>query len=123
MAKKRVNPKPSIAPLLLMASGGLLIIAILVWQVLANSSQPTGLSNPGTKSTTSTLIPSSNITRINLSDAKTALDGKKAVFVDVRDADIYQTDHIPGALNIPLSDIDNRYIELDPAQWIITYCT
>jgi rhodanese-related sulfurtransferase len=31
--------------------------------------------------------------------------------------------HIPGSLSIPLAEIETRLSELDPNQWIITYCT
>lgn len=33
--------------------------------------------------------------------------------IDVREADEYQTGHLPGALNLPLSQLANRYRELD----------
>jgi rhodanese-related sulfurtransferase len=35
----------------------------------------------------------------------------------------YESQHIPGALNIPLPEIEARLGELDKAEWIITYCT
>jgi rhodanese-related sulfurtransferase len=45
------------------------------------------------------------------------------VFVDVRSAGSYAASHIPGALSIPLGELDARLDELDPAARIITYCT
>ena len=63
------------------------------------------------------------IQRASLADSKTAFDSRKAVFVDVRDTSAYAEAHIPGALSIPLAELETRLAELDPNQWIITYCT
>ncbi|HVN54629.1 MAG TPA: rhodanese-like domain-containing protein [Anaerolineaceae bacterium] len=64
-----------------------------------------------------------DVKRVSLADAKAAFDAKTAVMVDVRDLESYAAAHIPGALNIPLTDLSERIKELDPDQWIITYCT
>lgn len=63
------------------------------------------------------------IPRVPLDKAKAAFDAKSAVFVDVRSTSDYALGHIPGALSIPLADIPTRLTELNPNQWIITYCT
>jgi rhodanese-related sulfurtransferase len=43
--------------------------------------------------------------------------------VDVRDTASFQSGHITGALNIPINELQQRYKELNPGDWIITYCT
>ena len=63
------------------------------------------------------------IVRLSLEDAKAAFDNGTAVFVDVRSQSSYAASHIPGALSIPLIELEPRVNELDPNQWIITYCT
>ena len=63
------------------------------------------------------------IPRVTLEIAKQAFDGKTAVFVDVRDAESYAAGHIPGALSIPLANLQNQLNELKTSDWIITYCT
>lgn len=68
-------------------------------------------------------IPYPEIVRVGLGDAKAAYDLKQAVYVDVRDADSYASGHIPGALSIPLNNLEARLKELDPNAWILTYCT
>jgi rhodanese-like protein len=68
-------------------------------------------------------IPESEVPRVPLEDAKAAFDSGTAVFVDVRGAGSYEESHVPGALSIPLPEIETRLGELDPQQWIITYCT
>jgi rhodanese-related sulfurtransferase/biotin operon repressor len=42
--------------------------------------------------------------------------------LDVRPQDEFVLGHLPGALNIPLRDLEMRLPELDPAQEIVAYC-
>jgi hypothetical protein len=106
--------KQTIFPLLLIGAGAFLIFAVLIWQLVAPSGQPpTAVPN----------IPYPTVPRVSLNDAKAALDRKEAVFVDVRAADVYQSNHIAGAISIPLDNLETRYRELNPNQWIILYCT
>jgi ArsR family transcriptional regulator len=42
--------------------------------------------------------------------------------LDVRPADEFAAGHLPGALNMPLSELEARLAELDPAQEIVAYC-
>ncbi len=117
--KRNPNPTANSAPLILIGGGLVLIIGILLWQVLSSASPSPTAGSP----TADVSIPYSNVPRVSLADAKAAFDNKTAVFVDVRDVDVYDTDHIQGAINIPLTVFDAQYTQLDPKQWIITYCT
>jgi 3-mercaptopyruvate sulfurtransferase SseA len=63
------------------------------------------------------------VQRVTLEESKAAFDSEEATFVDVRTASSYEASHIPGSLSIPLSELQGRIGELDPNQWIITYCT
>jgi hypothetical protein len=115
----RRNPQRSSSyiPLLLIAVGVVLILAVIVWQAFSNPA-------PADSSIASTSnLPSPNVVRTSLKDAKAAYDQKSAIFVDVRDADSYKVSHVTGAINIPLADIDSRAKELSTSQWIILYCT
>ena len=67
--------------------------------------------------------PHLDIERVSLEDAKAAFDSDSAIFVDVRNATSYAEGHIPGAILIPLEDVESLMAELEPDQWIITYCT
>jgi hypothetical protein len=107
----------NLVPLLLIGSGVVLIFVMLIWQLLAQSPAAAPV-NPS-----SAAIPYANIQRVSLADAKAALDGNTAVFLDVRDLDVYNANHINGAINMPLGEIETRYRELKTNQWIITYCT
>jgi hypothetical protein len=67
--------------------------------------------------------PYFEVRRVTLEEAKSAFDSNAAVFVDTRSEASYVDSHIPGALSIPLDEIESHINELDPDQWIITYCT
>ncbi len=42
--------------------------------------------------------------------------------LDVRPADEFAQGHLPGAVNIPLSDLEARLADLDPGKEIVAYC-
>ena len=42
--------------------------------------------------------------------------------VDVRPADEYETAHFPGAVSIPLGEIEERYTEIPPGSEVVLYC-
>lgn len=49
--------------------------------------------------------------------------GKGLVTVlDVRPADEFAAGHLPGAVNMPLRELESRLSELDPAQEVVAYC-
>jgi hypothetical protein len=117
--KRKSNPIANSGPLILIGGGLIVIISILLWQFLNSAPQSNDTSSP----TADISIPYSNVPRVSLADAKAAFENKSAVFVDVRDVDAYDADHVQGALSIPLAVFDAQYTQLDPNQWIITYCT
>ena len=45
-----------------------------------------------------------------------------ATALDVRPADEFRLGHVPGAVNIPLGDLERRLAELDPDREIVAYC-
>jgi rhodanese-related sulfurtransferase/DNA-binding HxlR family transcriptional regulator len=42
--------------------------------------------------------------------------------LDVRPADEFAAGHLPGAVNIPMSELEERLAELDPEHEIVAYC-
>lgn len=113
-AARRAAQNNSLIPMILIGAGVVLILAVLVWQGVTNS--PANTANQGN-------IPFPDVRRVTLADSKAALDQQTAIFVDVRDPATYELAHIPGAINIPATEVDARLNELDPNAWIITYCT
>ena len=65
------------------------------------------------------------VPRISVEDAAAAIKNGEAVVLDVRSAEAYQASHIPGAVSVPLFDIETNpaNLNLDKEKWIITYCT
>ncbi len=61
--------------------------------------------------------------RISPADAHEAFDRGRAVIVDVRSLDSYKSEHVKGALSIPLGELETRLNELPRNKMIITYCT
>ena len=111
--------KISTGPLILIVAGVLILLAVVVWQL---SSLPATTAPPASTSSPFT-IPFPDITRVSLADAKAAYDTQGALFVDVRDAGSYASEHMKGAINIPLADIETRLSDLPKDRWIILYCT
>ena len=115
-SRKQRNP----IPLLLAIGGGILLIITGILVAINNApAEATPTAAPTVQASGS----NSEITRVSVEDAKAALDAGSAVFVDVRGADVYAMSHIPGALSIPLGELESRLAELNPDQWVITYCT
>ncbi|HZW02288.1 MAG TPA: rhodanese-like domain-containing protein [Anaerolineaceae bacterium] len=117
MRSKRRKKQDNTLPILLIVVGVLLVIAVLVIVF------QTG--NPGqqTANLPEQQVPYPDIERVSLEDARQALEENHAVFLDVRTREAYDAGHVPGAVNIPLGELESRLNELDPNQWIITYCT
>jgi rhodanese-related sulfurtransferase len=63
---------------------------------------------------------------VSLLEAKEAFASGEAIFVDARDPEFFQLGHIPGAVNLPMTDFDLIFPELKErllaAPRIITYC-
>ena len=113
MAKS--NRKTKLPLSLLVVAGFLLVItAVLIFNQQASPSLP---------DTSSGDIPYPEVSRISVDDSKAAFDQGSAVFLDVRSADSYTENHIPGAVSIPLNELPPRMGELDAGKLIITYCT
>jgi 3-mercaptopyruvate sulfurtransferase SseA len=110
-------------PFILVVIGLLLLGGVLLWTSLRSRQVKASSEASQAVSSGDSLTPAPEIKRVSAEEAKTAFDSQSATFVDVRSNEAYKESHIPGALNIPLAQIENRAGELDPNQWIITYCT
>lgn len=117
MARNKQQTRKS--PALLIALGVLLLLAAVVAFALQNMAKPSPAAVVPTPDETAI----AGIERVTLTDAKAAFDAGQAVFVDVRGAGAYQVARVPGAVLIPLNEMETRLGELDPNDWIITYCT
>ena len=61
--------------------------------------------------------------RIEWAEFKDAYDAGRVAVVDVRGTDAFEAGHIPGALSVPLAEIEGRAAELkDLKKPIVLYC-
>lgn len=50
------------------------------------------------------------------------MQDKLVTLLDVRPGDEYAAGHLPGAINIPLPELEERLNDLDPGREIVAYC-
>lgn len=60
---------------------------------------------------------------VKLSDGLDRKIAKGAIILDVRTEGEYNTGHIPGAINISLGTLRERYVDLDTNKTYITTCS
>jgi hypothetical protein len=100
---------------------------------------PTAVPPTASPTTTATLMPTtpppateeepipstvSQVPRITPQELKEKLDANQDVIVvDARSRKEYDSVHIPGALSIPLSEVEERQGELPQEGEIVLYCT
>jgi rhodanese-related sulfurtransferase/DNA-binding transcriptional ArsR family regulator len=62
------------------------------------------------------------IRTVHFKDILAEVKNDKAVLIDVRSKDEYESQHIPGALSFPISDIEEHLSTLPKDKKIIAYC-
>jgi 3-mercaptopyruvate sulfurtransferase SseA len=80
------------------------------------------------KSTTAIPPPTQNaedkIPRVKVEEAKKMVAEGKAIIIDVRGDDAYKMSHIKGALDVPLTKLNNgEFKDLPNDKLIIAYCS
>ena len=110
--------KLSYQPIALIVIGAVLILSAVIFMALNTNS-----ASSNTASVTGEEQTYPEIKRVSVKDARAAWELKSATIVDVRSKDSYDQGHIPGALSIPENELAGRLNELNPNDWIITYCT
>lgn len=118
--QKQGQPASSTGPLILIAVGVVLILFVLILTLMNSQA---GGTQANVQPTAASDIPYPEIDRVSLADALSAFTANTAIFVDVRSADSFTQSRIPGAVNIPLEQIEATIPELERDAWIIPYCT
>jgi 3-mercaptopyruvate sulfurtransferase SseA len=67
-------------------------------------------------------VPIESARRIARNEAINLVKANKAIWVDVRSKESYDSGHIKGATSIPLTELPRRLKELPKNKEIITYC-
>lgn len=114
--------------MLLFAGVALLVLAIAIVALNPGQSEPAALSGRQPTNSVSDVhndegIPYPEVPRLSIAEAKALYDTNTAIFVDVRSSQEYQAAHIPGALSLPLADLQSDYQELPTEGLILLYCT
>ncbi len=110
----RKKKNPALLPILLflgvltLSIGGLLI---------AQNLRKAEISSPG-QYTNQDEIP-----RVTIQEAFNAAENGEAIIIDTRSASEFSRQHITGAINLPVDQIEARLGELDSDIWYLTYCT
>jgi len=99
---------------ILLITIGLLLIALMIWQLSLRAAASPAASSPATPG---------EITRVDIEAARLAVERGEAVFIDVRGDAFFSREHIPGAMNLPLELVEQQLSTLDPDLWYIPYCT
>ena len=60
--------------------------------------------------------------KVSAEDLRARLHKGKVVLLDVRPRVEYQAGHLPGAISIPLDELERRLRELPPGRTIVAYC-
>lgn len=76
-----------------------------------------------TQTNSAPVAPKDDAPRISLEDAKKAYDKGGVLFIDTRAEAAYKTEHIKGAINIPVETIEARYKEIPKDKKVIAYCS
>ena len=107
----------------------LLLFATLACKALSQQTEatPTAISIATEAQPPKSGIPltEADVPRIDVKEAKAALDAGQAILIDVRNVDAYAESHAQGAISIPLEKFEFNIanLSLEKSQWIITYCT
>lgn len=62
------------------------------------------------------------IPQIQIQEAKKKLDEKSCLFVDIRDPGSYQSAHIPGAIHLSDSNVQEFLQQTDKEKPVVVYC-
>jgi rhodanese-related sulfurtransferase len=72
------------------------------------------------------VIGPASVPRLSLSDFRGRLPSGTLLVVDVRDELVYRAGHIPGAISVPLAEIEKHALDLRgraQQRLVVTYCS
>lgn len=143
--KKEEPPPSSRISLAILAVGGLVVAALVVWALtrtvethapvaMTETTAPVTSGTSGLTPSPTTSAPpvtegsfseesKSKVPRIAVEDLREKMKAGQVTVIDVRPAASYQTAHIQGAINIPLASIETEMAMLPKGKPIVTYCT
>ena len=106
-------------PLILLAASAILLLALGLYSLL---NRPVSLPEIPDDHDASG-FPYPEVARVSLAQTKAGSEKGTSLIVDVRTREEYEEVHIPGAMSMPLVELESRYRELPKDAEIITYCS
>jgi len=101
----------------------LAIAGLILWAANRTPEAQPAAPAVGVAEGTTAVVDFPEVPRVPLAQAKQEIDSGKYTVIDVRDAESYITDHVQGAIHIPLARVEGEIPYLPKGKPIITYCT
>ena len=92
--------------------GAIALVVVVIWIMSRNSGS----------TTTGSVIPSADAPRISPEQYTSQVQSTSHILVDVRESSEVAQGVIPGAVHIPLGQLQSRLRELPKDQTIVVYC-
>lgn len=67
-------------------------------------------------------LASAGVKELTVKQAQEMLDQKQAVFIDVNSAKTFEKNHIPTAMNVKISDVNEKTLPKDKKTNLVFYC-
>ncbi|MBI3959206.1 MAG: rhodanese-like domain-containing protein [Chloroflexi bacterium] len=96
-------------------------VGLLCCWLIAACALPTPTPAPPPTAVAVTVKDVNAAPRIPVAEAKQHFDAGSALFIDVRDAEAFALSHIPGAVHLPLGEVQLRHGELPKDRLLILY--
>ncbi len=107
-----------------------MVVAIIAGAILSFENRPAASANSKFSVPVVTVQPQPtnqppfpNVPRISIQEAKEKVELGRAVLIDVRSKQAYDSQHAAGALSFPEEEIEARLSELPRDKELILYCT
>lgn len=91
--------------------GAIALVIVVIWIMSRNNGSPVG-----------SVIPSADAPRISPEQYTSQVQSTPHILVDVRESSEVAQGVIPGAIHIPLGQLQSRLSELPKDQTIVVYC-
>lgn len=101
----------------------LMIFALSVATACQQASTQTAGNSPAKSTAGSSAAAQDDAKRISVNEAKQAYDAGTAAIIDTRALTAYQSEHIKGAISMPVDEVEKRYAELPANKQLIFYCS
>ena len=100
---------------------GIAVVALVVYAVVHTNANAPAAASPAASAPSPEPIAAGP--RVEAAELKKLVDQNGVTLLDVRDAQAYVAEHIPGSLQIPLARVEGEVAYLPKEKPIVAYCT